>query len=538
MVQSSIFCIYSSLDSSVLSEIAEVVQKEENVVLDRPFDSPEQDPEVYEKQIRDAHVVLVLASSNSRCDVLCGQCVKYAHDLNKNIICLGPHKGGLFNRQSWIVDEWSLRTDTYAWYDLNSRAAFLAHLRGLCGLETLEGDRVGAKVTFNNNTDLNRYSRPVLSLYKRNKKGDPHLLFEREQSEKPIVIRLGKGDYEYSICSSRFANRVRSGEKFSVENDFHHQTFVYDLGPLTDDYFFYCKNCAEEKSRCGKLLSDFCSGLMRHIQFIDDKKMAIKNHSQRFVWKNNTIKKGATIVGALAAIVGVVLSIFGFPLTDFFIGMEDLNRTFGDSRFLFFNSSIFSLPFLVVCTVLTCVFVLLFPEGKNRKRSIAVCLVLLVAFKLFDSLFADVFHLSFQRVVLIAALAGVLFSFLCFWGFQVAKKMCSYFTSDFRLAYWSFKQEPYAWNFSYLRQKGIALEKLCDMSMAGLNACDDDVQLREQVTEPLERYKRTPVYSLDLTRFPLKELGLTVLKFLIGTCCFYCAANIVLKFVSLLLYLF
>lgn len=535
---SSIFCIYSSADATVFSEIADVLRLEENLVLDRYFDGQDQDSEFYEKLIRDAHVVLVLASSNSRNDALCRQCVKFAHDLNKNIICLGPHKGGLFNRQSWIADEWSLRTDIYAWYDLGSRASLLAHLRGLCGLETIEGDRVGAKVTFNNNTDLQRYSRPVLSLYRRNKKGDSLLLLEREQSEKPIVIRLGKGDYEYSICSSRFANRVRIKEEFSVDNDFHHQTFDYDIGPITDGYYRYCKNCADEKSRCNAMLSDLCGGLSQHIQMVEDKKRSIRDYSQHFVWKNATVKRGAFIVAGLAMIFGVVLSIFGFSLTGFFLGMEDLNKSMGNSMLLFFNSSIFSSDFLVICAALTCILTFLFSEKGKRKNFIVTFLVLLVALKLMDSLFAGVFHLVFQRVVLVAVLAGVLLTFLCFWGFQVTKKMCFSFVSDFRIAYCDFKLEPLASNLGYLRKKESLLDKLCDMSMVSLNVCDDDVQLKKKISEPLEGYKRTPVYSLDWTSFPLKELALTVFKLMIGTCCLYWAVNIVLKFVSLALYLF
>lgn len=112
--QITIFCIYSPLDVSQIEEMSQVLREEENVVFERYFDAPPGAELDYEKMIERADLVLALASDRSRKDSLCCRCVKFAHDINKNIVCVGYHKGGIFNRQSWVEDEWSLRTDIYA----------------------------------------------------------------------------------------------------------------------------------------------------------------------------------------------------------------------------------------------------------------------------------------------------------------------------------------------------------------------------------------------------------------------------------------
>ena len=513
--QITIFCIYSPLDVPQIEEMAQVLREEENVVFERYFDAPSGAEFDYEKMIERADLVLALASDRSRKDSLCCRCVKFAHDINKNIVCVGYHKGGIFNRQSWVEDEWSLRTDIYAWLDMNSRAAFMAHLRGACGLEALEGDLVGARVTFVSHTDLSKCPSTNLMIYRKDGRSEWTKVCDRIQTSGDFTIRLRRGDYYYVTRSSVYPNRVSVEKPFTIKNDSEHKQFEDDLTQLTDQFISYAGRCAETKRKYERLISKTSEDLLKTIHEFDDKKWSILGHVRSFAWSNASVLRVGLVLGVIFALL-FATSILG--VGNYEDGFSALLSLLAFPLSLFCHSSILSVPFFLSCVAL-CALISLMVKGMmpDKKRLLKV-MGGVGALKLLDVLLYDSFGVYFPRRMLLGVFTGLMLTYVCYWAAQVLRNVYWKHTTKFRVDYWTYRQEPYMVDYKYVSGKGSLLDSLGDMSPDHLNHSEDDATMEQAVVRPMDRYQRQSHIHADITEFPVSSLvsmllSLAVLSF-------------------------
>lgn len=513
--QITIFCIYSPLDVSQIEEMSQVLREEENVVFERYFDAPSGAELDYEKMIERADLVLALASDRSRKDSLCCRCVKFAHDINKNIVCVGYHKGGIFNRQSWVEDEWSLRTDIYAWLDMNSRAAFMAHLRGACGLETLEGDLVGARVTFVNHTDPSKCPSTNLMIYRKDGRNEWTKICDRIQTSSDFTIRLRRGDYYYVTRSSVYPNRVSVEKPFTIKNDSEHKQFEDDLTQLTDQFISYAGRCAETKRKYERLISKTSEELMSTILHFDNKKWLILGHVRSFAWSNVSVLCAGLVIGAIFALL-FVTSLLG--VDNYRDGFSVLLSMLAFPLSLFCHLSIFSVSFFLSCAVLCGLISLMLkgivPDKRRRLKVVGG----VVALKLLDMFLYDSLGVYFPRRILLGAFTGLMLTYVCFWAAQVLRNIYWKHTTKFRVDYWTYRQEPYMVDYKYVSKKESLLASLGDMSPDHLNFSGDDSTMEQEVVRPMDRYQRQSHLRANITDFPVTSLvsmllSLAVLSF-------------------------
>lgn len=513
--QITIFCIYSPLDVSQIEEMSQVLREEENVVFERYFDAPSGAEFDYEKMIERADLVLALASDRSRKDSLCCRCVKFAHDINKNIVCVGYHKGGIFNRQSWVEDEWSLRTDIYAWLDMNSRAAFMAHLRGACGLETLEGDLVGARVTFVNHTDPSKCPSTNLMIYRKDGRNEWTKICDRIQTSSDFTIRLRRGDYYYVTRSSVYPNRVSVEKPFTIKNDSEHKQFEDDLTQLTDQFISYAGRCAETKRKYERLISKTSEELMSTILHFDNKKWLILGHVRSFAWSNVSVLCAGLVIGAIFALL-FVTSLLG--VDNYKDGFSVLLSMLAFPLSLFCHLSIFSVSFFLSCAVLCGLISLMLkgivPDKRRRLKVVGG----VVALKLLDMFLYDSLGVYFPRRILLGAFTGLMLTYVCFWAAQVLRNIYWKHTTKFRVDYWTYRQEPYMVDYKYVSKKESLLASLGDMSPDHLNFSGDDSTMEQEVVRPMDRYQRQSHLRANITDFPVTSLvsmllSLAVLSF-------------------------
>lgn len=513
--QITIFCIYSPLDVSQIEEMSQVLREEENVVFERYFDAPSGAEIDYEKIIERADLVLALASDRSRKDSLCCRCVKFAHDINKNIVCVGYHKGGIFNRQSWVEDEWSLRTDIYAWLDMNSRAAFMAHLRGACGLETLDGDLVGARVTFVNHTDPSKCPSTNLMIYRKDGRNEWTKICDRIQTSSDFTIRLRRGDYYYVTRSSVYPNRVSVEKPFTIKNDSEHKQFEDDLTQLTDQFISYAGRCAETKRKYERLISKTSEELMSTILHFDNKKWLILGHVRSFAWSNVSVLCAGLVIGAIFALL-FVTSLLG--VDNYKDGFSVLLSMLAFPLSLFCHLSIFSVSFFLSCAVLCGLISLMLkgivPDKRRRLKVVGG----VVALKLLDMFLYDSLGVYFPRRILLGAFTGLMLTYVCFWAAQVLRNIYWKHTTKFRVDYWTYRQEPYMVDYKYVSKKESLLASLGDMSPDHLNFSGDDSTLEQEVVRPMDRYQRQSHLRANITDFPVTSLvsmllSLAVLSF-------------------------
>lgn len=522
--QVKIFSIYSPEDVQVIDEMARTMD-EEGISFERYFDNPNGTDWDYERLVENADLVLVLASDHSRRDVLCCQCVKLAHDLNKNIVCVGYHKGGLFNRQSWVQDEWSLRTDIFAWLDMNSRAVFLAHMRGACGLETLEGDLVGARVTFSNHTDLTKCPYSNFMLYRKEGRNEWNKIVDRVQSSEDITIRLRRGDYYYCLYSSDYPKRVSTEKSFSVKNDSDHKHFMDDLSAKMDQFISHARKCAETKHRYQRLIDKNMGDLSRTIRDIDERKWNILGRKREIVWTTPLVRRIGLVVALLFAVIGALsyvqssssswtldmLAIFAFPMT------------------IFLYTSMFSILSILSCLALSVFASLVFYGGVSMNKQFVKCLASVFVLKIACMLLLDSLHLYPLRGVLLGGFVGFSLTFVGYWAIQALKSMYWSKTSGFRIDYWNYRQVPYTANYNLLAKKGAVLNSLGDMSPERLERSDDDQIMQDEVVVAMDRYESQPIINLSLTDFPLGSLIMTILKlsiiFIVLLACIIFAVN-------------
>lgn len=513
--QITIFCIYSPLDVPQIEEMAQVLREEENVVFERYFDAPSGAELDYEKIIERADLVLALASDRSRKDSLCCRCVKFAHDINKNIVCVGYHKGGIFNRQSWVEDEWSLRTDIYAWLDMNSRAAFMAHLRGACGLEALEGDLVGARVTFVSHTDLSKCPSTNLMIYRKDGRNEWTKICDRIQTSGDFTIRLRRGDYYYVTRSSVYPNRVSVEKPFTIKNDSEHKQFEDDLTQLTDQFISYAGRCAETKRKYERLISKTSEDLLKTIHEFDDKKWSILGHVRSFAWSNASVLRVGLVLGVIFALL-FATSILG--VGNYEDGFSALLSLLAFPLSLFCHSSILSVPFFLSCVAL-CALISLMVKGMmpDKKRLLKV-MGGVGALKLLDVLLYDSLGVYFPRRMLLGVFTGLMLTYVCYWAAQVLRNVYWKHTTKFRVDYWTYRQEPYMVDYKYVSGKGSLLDSLGDMSPDHLNHSEDDATMEQEVVRPMDHYQRQSHIHADITEFPVSSLvsmllSLAVLSF-------------------------
>lgn len=513
--QITIFCIYSPLDVSQIEEMAQILREEENVLFERYFDAPSDAEIDYEKIIERADLVLALASDRSRKDSLCCRCVKFAHDINKNIVCVGYHKGGIFNRQSWVEDEWSLRTDIYAWLDMNSRAAFMAHLRGACGLETLEGDLVGARVTFVNHTDPSKCPSTNLMIYRKDGRNEWTKICDRIQTSSDFTIRLRRGDYYYVTRSSVYPNRVSVEKPFTIKNDSEHKQFEDDLTQLTDQFISYAGRCAETKRKYERLISKTSEELMSTILHFDNKKWLILGHVRSFAWSNVSVLCAGLVIGAIFALL-FVTSLLG--VDNYKDGFSVLLSMLAFPLSLFCHLSIFSVSFFLSCAVLCGLISLMLkgivPDKRRRLKVVGG----VVALKLLDMFLYDSLGVYFPRRILLGAFTGLMLTYVCFWAAQVLRNIYWKHTTKFRVDYWTYRQEPYMVDYKYVSKKESLLASLGDMSPDHLNFSGDDSTMEQEVVRPMDRYQRQSHLRANITDFPVTSLvsmllSLAVLSF-------------------------
>jgi hypothetical protein len=513
--QITIFCIYSPLDVPQIEEMSQVLREEENVVFERYFDAPSGAEIDYEKIIERADLVLALASDRSRKDSLCCRCVKFAHDINKNIVCVGYHKGGIFNRQSWVEDEWSLRTDIYAWLDMNSRAAFMAHLRGACGLETLEGDLVGARVTFVNHTDPSKCPSTNLMIYRKDGRNEWTKICDRIQTSSDFTIRLRRGDYYYVTRSSVYPNRVSVEKPFTIKNDSEHKQFEDDLTQLTDQFISYAGRCAETKRKYERLISKTSEELMSTILHFDNKKWLILGHVRSFAWSNVSVLCAGLVIGAIFALL-FVTSLLG--VDNYKDGFSVLLSMLAFPLSLFCHLSIFSVSFFLSCAVLCGLISLMLkgivPDKRRRLKVVGG----VVALKLLDMFLYDSLGVYFPRRILLGAFTGLMLTYVCFWAAQVLRNIYWKHTTKFRVDYWTYRQEPYMVDYKYVSKKESLLASLGDMSPDHLNFSGDDSTMEQEVVRPMDRYQRQSHLRANITDFPVTSLvsmllSLAVLSF-------------------------
>lgn len=513
--QITIFCIYSPLDVSQIEEMSQVLREEENVVFERYFDAPSGAEFDYEKMIERADLVLALASDRSRKDSLCCRCVKFAHDINKNIVCVGYHKGGIFNRQSWVEDEWSLRTDIYAWLDMNSRAAFMAHLRGACGLETLEGDLVGARLTFVNHTNPSKCPSTNLMIYRKDGRNEWTKICDRIQTSSDFTIRLRRGDYYYVTRSSVYPNRVSVEKPFTIKNDSEHKQFEDDLTQLTDQFISYAGRCAETKRKYERLISKTSEELMSTILHFDNKKWLILGHVRSFAWSNVSVLCAGLVIGAIFALL-FVTSLLG--VDNYKDGFSVLLSMLAFPLSLFCHLSIFSVSFFLSCAVLCGLISLMLkgivPDKRRRLKVVGG----VVALKLLDMFLYDSLGVYFPRRILLGAFTGLMFTYVCFWAAQVLRNIYWKHTTKFRVDYWTYRQEPYMVDYKYVSKKESLLSSLGDMSPDHLNFSGDDSTMEQEVVRPMDRYQRQSHLRANITDFPVTSLvsmllSLAVLSF-------------------------
>ena len=506
--QIKIFSIYSPEDVSVISEMAQTME-EEGISFERYFDNPSEADLDYDRLMENADLVLVLASDHSRRDALCCQCVKLAHDLNKNIVCVGYHKGGFFNRQSWVQDEWSLRTDIFAWLDMNSRAAFLAHMRGACGLETLEGDLVGARVTFSNYTDPAKCPYAYFRLYRKEGRNDWKKIVDRMQSSADITLRLRRGDYMYCLYSTSYPKRVSMEMPFSVKNDSDHQHFKNDLSAKMDQFLSYAHKCAETKRNYQQKIEKCSAELSRTIKEINERKWDILSRPKNIVWSSPMLLKVALCVAALFALVGVLSPFDELSSADGLFGLLSLLAL---PMIVFLHSSMTSIPFLISLVAIT-VFVSLILRGSvslNKYLVFYIAAALLVKF--LDMLFYEHLHLPFFRGLAVGGFVGLLITCGGYWVIQALKNMYWSKTSRFRIDYWNYRQAPYTENYNFLARKGSLLNTLGDMSPERLSQSNDDEVMRDEVVHPVDQMLDRLSANAGLAGFPVSSLVRTVVS--------------------------
>lgn len=501
--QITIFCIYSPLDVPQIEEMAQILREEESVVFERYFDSPSGNELDYEKLIERADLVLALTSDHSRKDSLCCRCVKFAHDINKNIVCVGYHKGGIFNRQSWVVDEWSLRTDIYAWLDMNSRAAFMAHLRGACGLELLEGDLVGARVTFVSHTDLSKCPSTHLMVYRKDGRSGWTKICDRKQTSGSYTIRLRRGDYYYCTRSTIYPNRVSVEQPFTIKNDSEHKQFDDDLIQLTDEFLSYAGRCAETKRKYERLINKANEDLTKTILEFDDKKWTILGHVRTFSWTNASVLGAGLVIGAVFALL-FAFSLLG--VDNYKDGFSSMLSFLAFPLSLFFHSSIMSIPFILSCAVLCALISLMVKELVPGKKKLLKVIGGVVSLKLLDLLLYDSFGVYFPRRMLLGAFTGLMLTYLCYWAAQMLRNIYWKHSTKFRVDYWTYRQEPYTVDYKYVSRIGNRLASLGDMSPDHLNYSEVDETMDEEVVRPMDRYMRQSHGHTDITGFPVSSL--------------------------------
>lgn len=500
--QVKIFSIYSPEDVQVIDEMAWTMG-EEGISFERHFDNIHGEGWNYERLVENADLVLVLASDHSRRDALCCQCVKLAHDLNKNIVCVGYHKGGFFNRQSWVQDEWSLRTDIFAWLDMNSRAAFLAHMRGACGLETLEGDLVGARVTFSNCTDLTKCPYANFMLYRKEGRNEWRKIVDRVQSSEDITIRLRRGDYYYCLYSTNYPKRVSTENPFSVKNDSDHKHFKNDLTAKMDQFISYAHKCAETKRKYQQTIGKYKVDLSRTIREIDERKWNILGRSKKIVWSNPSLYKVALPVAAILALVGALSP---FDAASYSSDLFALLSLLALPMIVFLYSSLMSIPFLLSLVAISVFASLILKGSVSLNKYLVICIAAAFLLKFMDMFFYGQLHLSFFRGMAMGGFAGLLATYGGYWVFQSLKNTYWSKTSGFRIDYWNYRQAPYMSNFTFLSKKESVLNSLGDMSPERLERSDDDEIMESEVTHPVNQFLDHLSVNAGLTGFPVSSL--------------------------------
>lgn len=239
MTKITFILIYDPSDSEKAKEVAETLKREEGINVSMPFSQIVEeafDNDVFEQKcvpiIDDANFLLFLVSDNSRNSSICLHSIKYASNLNKRILVARCDKGGFF--QNWIKKEWNFRDEVYSWLDEDSRADLTAILREWTGCEIVNGDRIGAKVTFNSTNSSSKFF-----LYKEensqwkdfysssyNKKD---VLSLDDDATEDVSLRLGKGKYKVHYQSTIYPKRVNIYHELNVKTNSSHQELTFDI---------------------------------------------------------------------------------------------------------------------------------------------------------------------------------------------------------------------------------------------------------------------------------------------------------------------
>ena len=272
------FFIYSKDDIQEANEIVNELDENESIHLNMILDDSDLD---YESEIEKSKFVIILASDNSRNDSICKQLATYTHNINKATVLLGYHKGGLLNRQSWVSSEWGFSEKTYAWLDLDSRADFTAQLRDWLGKIQYPGDRVGAHISFSNQTDVQNYGNATLVVKKLDGDNADDISYKLDYMDNSTVdLRLSQGKYSFAVISNKYKNRVYFEDGFKLKHNSDHRVFNVDLGPKTEEYKEYalkCKQIAkEDTNKLNKLIDD----LRNKVEYWNYKKNAIEIDKQ------------------------------------------------------------------------------------------------------------------------------------------------------------------------------------------------------------------------------------------------------------------
>lgn len=296
----SFVIVFAKSDSDKANDFVETLKKEEDIRVLTPFAefSDDIDNDFFEKNcaptIEDINFIVIIASNNSRKSTLCSRSIKYALELNKKIIVVRFEKNWF---QPWIKNDWNYRDDVYDWSDEDKRAEMIAILREWSGCKLIDGDRIGAKISFYSTSEPMKL-----------------LVYNKECLDKPIVericnltnqsvkhkldlsYRLRKGNYLYVYQSLAYPKRARFEQNLVIRTNSNHQQLSFDAVKELSDYIDYVEK--QEKRRNSYLLK-----ILKTTSHMTDEYHTINNHLSFL--KNKKFNDNKISTTALLLITGI-----------------------------------------------------------------------------------------------------------------------------------------------------------------------------------------------------------------------------------------